>query len=51
MATLIQLVILFVILAVVFGFLGKRGVAGISWSIAKWLIIVFIALAVIAFIF
>jgi uncharacterized membrane protein YtjA (UPF0391 family) len=51
MATLIQLVALFVILAIVFAVLGKRGIAGISWSIAKWLFIAFIVLAVIAFIF
>jgi uncharacterized membrane protein YtjA (UPF0391 family) len=35
----------------VFAVLGKRGIAGISWSIAKWLFLIFIVLAIIAFIF
>jgi uncharacterized membrane protein YtjA (UPF0391 family) len=51
MASLIQLVVLFIILAIVFAVLGKRGIAGISWSIAKWLFLIFIVLAIIAFIF
>jgi uncharacterized membrane protein YtjA (UPF0391 family) len=51
MPSLIELVVLFVILAVVFAVFGKRGIAGLSWSVAKWLFIAFIVLAVIAFIF
>ena len=46
----IELAILFVILAVVAGLLGARGVAGLSMDIAKWLVIIFLVLAIISFI-
>lgn len=46
----IELAILFLILAVVAGLLGASGVAGLSMDIAKWLIIIFIVLAVISFV-
>jgi uncharacterized membrane protein YtjA (UPF0391 family) len=45
---LVGLAILFFVLALVFAVLGARGVAGISMSIAKWLIILFIILAIIS---
>ncbi|CCJ36405.1 DUF1328 domain-containing protein [Methanoculleus bourgensis] len=45
---LVGLAILFFVLALVFAILGARGVAGISMSIAKWLIILFIVLAIIS---
>ncbi|WP_128692588.1 DUF1328 domain-containing protein [Methanoculleus taiwanensis] len=45
---LLGLAILFFILALVFAVLGARGIAGISMSIAKWLVIIFIVLAIIA---
>jgi len=48
---LLELAVLFIILAVVAAILGARGVAGFSLSIAKWLIIIFIIVAVLAFIF
>lgn len=47
---LIELAILFLILALVAGVLGARGIAGLSWDIAKWLVIIFIVLAIISFI-
>jgi uncharacterized membrane protein YtjA (UPF0391 family) len=47
---LLELAILFLILAVVTGFLGARGIAGLSWDIAKWLVIIFVVLAIISFI-
>ena len=46
----IELAILFLILAVVAGVFGARGVAGLSMEIAKWLVIIFIVLAIISFI-
>lgn len=46
---LIGLAILFLILAVVAAVLGARGIAGLSMSIAKWLVIVFVVLAIITF--
>ncbi|MFO7925575.1 MAG: DUF1328 domain-containing protein [Halobacteriota archaeon] len=44
----IELAILFVILAIVAAVLGARGVAGLSMTIAKWFIILFIVLAIIS---
>lgn len=41
--------VLFLVLAVVAGLLGARGVAGLSMTIAKWLIIVFVVLAIVSF--
>ena len=50
MADLIYLAVVFFVIALILGILGIRG-AGISMEIAKWLIIVFIILAVISLIF
>jgi uncharacterized membrane protein YtjA (UPF0391 family) len=50
MAGLLNLAIGFFILAIVAGVLGARGVAGLSMDIAKWLVIIFIVLAVISLI-
>lgn len=47
---LIELAILFLILALVAGVLGARGVAGLSMGIAKWLVIIFVVLAIISFV-
>jgi len=47
---LIGLAILFLVLAVVAAVVGASGVAGISMDIAKWLVIIFVALAVITFV-
>jgi len=44
----IELAILFFILALVAAVLGAREVAGLSMSIAKWLVIIFVVLAVIS---
>ncbi len=51
MADLIGLAIIFLILALVAYVLGARGVAGFSMEIAKWLVIIFIILAIITFLF
>ncbi|MFA5613445.1 MAG: DUF1328 domain-containing protein [Methanoculleus sp.] len=45
---LVGLAILFFIIALVLAILGARGAAGISMSIAKWLIILFVILAIIS---
>jgi len=50
MADLLYLAVVFFVIALILGILGVRG-AGISMDIAKWLIIVFIILAVISLIF
>lgn len=47
---LIGLAVLFLILAFVSYVLGARGVAGMSMEIAKWLVIIFIILAIVTFI-
>ena len=49
MADLLFLAIVFFVIALILGVLGIRG-AGISMEIAKWLIIVFIILAVLSLI-
>ena len=46
----IELAVLFLILAIVAGVLGARGVAGLSMEIAKWFVIIFIVLAIISFV-
>lgn len=46
----IELAVLFLILAIVAWVLGARGIAGLSMDIAKWLIIIFVVLAIITFI-
>lgn len=46
----IELAILFLVLAVVAALLGARGVAGLSMDIAKWLVILFVILAIVTFI-
>jgi len=44
----IELAILFFILALVAAALGASGVAGVSMTIAKWFVIIFIVLAIIS---
>lgn len=48
---LIGLAILFLVLALVAAVVGASGVAGISMDIAKWLVIIFVVLAVVTFFF
>jgi uncharacterized membrane protein YtjA (UPF0391 family) len=50
MADLVYLAVVFFVIALILAILGIRG-AGISMEIAKWLIIVFIILAVLTLIF
>ncbi len=47
----LYLAILFFILAIVAAIFGSRGVAGLSMSIAKWFVIIFVVLAILALIF
>ncbi|MHB8101468.1 MAG: DUF1328 family protein [Methanosarcina sp.] len=51
MADLIGLAVLFLVLALVAFILGARGVAGFSMEIAKWFVIIFVVLAIVAFLF
>ncbi|PSP32752.1 DUF1328 domain-containing protein [Halobacteriales archaeon QH_10_67_22] len=47
---LIGLAVLFLVLALVAALLGARGVAGLSMDIAKWLVIIFVVLAIVTFV-
>jgi len=47
---LIELAVLFLILALGAYILGARGIAGFSMDIAKWLVIIFVIIAIVAFI-
>ena len=47
---LIYLAVVFLVLALVFYILGAKGIAGFSMTIAKWLVIIFVVLAIITFI-
>jgi uncharacterized membrane protein YtjA (UPF0391 family) len=49
MADLIYLAVVFLILALVFYILGARGIAGFTMEIAKWLVIIFVVVAIITF--
>jgi uncharacterized membrane protein YtjA (UPF0391 family) len=46
---LIGLAVVFLILALIAYILGARGIAGFSMEIAKWLVIIFIILAILTF--
>jgi uncharacterized membrane protein YtjA (UPF0391 family) len=46
----IELAVLFLILAIVAAVLGARGLAGLSMEIAKWLVIIFVVLAIVTFV-
>ena len=51
MADLIGLAVILLILALIAYILGARGIAGFSMEIAKWLVIIFIILAILTFFF
>ncbi|WP_231188646.1 DUF1328 domain-containing protein [Haladaptatus sp. DYF46] len=48
---ILELAIGFFVLAIIAGVLGARGVAGLSMEVAKWLIIVFVILAIVSLLF
>ncbi len=45
---MLELALLFFVIALIAGVLGAGGVAGLSMSIAKWLVLIFLVLAVIS---
>ena len=51
MADLIGLAVTFLILALIAYVLGARGIAGFSMEIARWLVIIFVILAILTFFF
>jgi uncharacterized membrane protein YtjA (UPF0391 family) len=50
MAGLIYLAVVFLVLALVAYILGARGIAGFSMEIARWLVIIFVIVAIVTFI-
>jgi uncharacterized membrane protein YtjA (UPF0391 family) len=49
MADLIYLAVIFLVLALVFYIMGAQGIAGFSMEIARWLVIIFIVIAIVTF--
>ena len=49
MAGLIYLAVVFLVLALVAYILGARGIAGFSMEIAKWLVVIFVVVAIVTF--
>jgi len=47
---LLGLALLFLALAVIAAIVGASGVAGLSMDIAKWLVIIFVVLAIVTFV-
>lgn len=48
---LIELAILFFVLAIVAAVLGAQEIAGLTMEIAKWLVVIFLVLAILTFLF
>jgi len=44
----LELAVVFFLIAIVAAVLGARGIAGVSMTVAKWLVIIFLVLAVIS---
>ncbi|HII91888.1 MAG TPA: DUF1328 domain-containing protein [Methanosarcina sp.] len=51
MVDLLELAVLFLILALIQYALGERKIAGFCMEIAKWMIIIFLILAILTFFF
>lgn len=49
MADLIYLAVVFLVLALVAYIMGARGIAGFSMDIARWLVIIFVVIAIVTF--
>ncbi|ELY52737.1 DUF1328 domain-containing protein [Natronorubrum bangense] len=45
---MLELAIVFFVIAIIAGALGATGVAGVTMSIAKWLVVLFLVLAVLS---
>lgn len=48
---LLQYAIVFFVLAILAAAVGARGVAGVTMTIAKWFVIIFLVLAVVSIVF
>lgn len=45
---MLELALLFFVIAIVAGALGATGVAGLTMAVAKWLVLLFVVLAVVS---
>ncbi|NGM71112.1 MULTISPECIES: DUF1328 domain-containing protein [Natronolimnobius] len=45
---MLELAILFFVIAIIAGALGATGVAGFTMAIAKWLVLIFVVLAIVS---
>ncbi|WP_255169373.1 DUF1328 domain-containing protein [Natrononativus amylolyticus] len=45
---MLELAIVFFVIAIIAGALGATGVAGVTMTIAKWLVLIFLVLAVVS---
>ncbi|AHG00613.1 membrane protein [Halostagnicola larsenii XH-48] len=45
---MLELALTFFVIAVIAGFFGLSGIAGITMTIAKWLVLIFLVLAVVS---
>ena len=45
---MLELALTFFVIAVLAGFFGLNGIAGLTMTIAKWLVLIFLALAVVS---
>ncbi|WP_440765501.1 DUF1328 family protein [Natronorubrum sp. DTA7] len=45
---MLELALLFFVIAIIAGALGAGGVAGMSMAIAKWLVLIFLVLAIVS---
>nr|WP_227355363.1 DUF1328 family protein [Haladaptatus salinisoli] len=47
---ILELAVAFFVLAIIAGAMGAGGVAGLSMDVAKWLVLIFLVLAVLSFV-
>ncbi|WP_368410739.1 DUF1328 family protein [Haladaptatus salinisoli] len=47
---MLELAVAFFVLAIIAGAMGAGGVAGLSMDVAKWLVLIFLVLAVLSFV-
>ena len=45
---ILELALAFFVIAIIAGIFGRRGVAGLTMNVAKWLVILFLVLAVLS---
>ncbi|PSP55348.1 DUF1328 domain-containing protein [Halobacteriales archaeon QS_1_67_19] len=47
---MLELAIAFFVLAIIAAIFGARGVAGLTMNVAKWLVIIFLVLAILSYV-